>query len=387
MGLLMKNISTIGNRCVGCRSCEQVCPISCISINENHEGFLYPSVDEDACILCGRCINSCPIENREIHRNQPSEVWAVTNTNAENIMNSASGGASDIFVRTTLRNNGVAFGAVYDEKFHVHHIEVTTVDDAYKFQSSKYVQSDTENVYTQIKDRLKEGRKVLFTGTPCQVAGLYSFLGGDDENLYTIDLICHGVPSPKLFKKYVEYMEKILGEKLIYYNFRSKEKRGWGTHYLLKTKTKTKTNALSLDRYGKHFLASDCLRECCYECAYASIDRVGDITVGDFWGISKSHPDFFTAKGVSSVFVNTNKGYSMLKQMPGTEKLEKATLEEGMMKQGNLRKPSERPKSRDHFYDHIDDPDFIENMKIGSEIKERVKSMIPTKVINKLKRM
>jgi coenzyme F420-reducing hydrogenase beta subunit len=386
---MMENISIIGDKCVGCRSCEQVCPASCISINENHEGFLYPSVDENACIRCGRCVRCCPVENEDMHRNQPTEVWALTNKNEENIMNSASGGASDILVRAILKEDGLAYGAAYDENLTVHHIEVTSDEDAYKLQSSKYVQSNTEDTYTQIKKRLKERKKVLFTGTPCQVAGLYSFLGGDNENLYTVDLICHGVPSPKLFKKYVEYQENVFGGKLIYYNFRSKEKRGWGTQYLLKTKTKTKTktNILSLDRYGKHFMASDCFRECCYQCVYSNTDRVGDITIGDFWGIGKNHPDFFTPKGVSSVFVNTNKGRELLELIKQNGKVEKATLQEGLIKQGNLVKPSGRPENRDHFYDDIDDPGFIQNLKVGLALKERVKSVVPASVIRKIKQM
>lgn len=385
----MDNISIVNEQCVGCRSCEQVCPVRCISIGENHEGFLYPLVDKDVCIRCGKCIKCCPVKNLDLHRNQPKEVWALTNTDIEDIMNSASGGASDILVRAMLENDGFAFGAAYDENLHVHHIEIETIDDAYKLQSSKYVQSDTEDVYTRIKNCLIAGEKVLFTGTPCQVSGLYSYFGGDKENLYTLDLICHGVPSPKFFRKYVEYEEKKLGGKLIYYNFRSKEKRGWGTQYLLKTKTKTKTktNILSLDRYGKHFIESDCFRECCYKCPYSNTDRVGDITIGDFWGILKSHPDFFTPKGVSSVFVNTEKGEKLVNIIKKNGKVEKATLQEGMMKQGNLVRSSARPVSRDHFYDSIDEPGFIENLKVGLAIKDRVKSVIPASVVRIMKRI
>ena len=140
-------------------------------------------------------------------------------------------------------------------------------------------------------------------------------MGGNPENLYTVDLICHGVPSPKFFKKYLEYQNKQTAGRVIYFNFRSKDKRGWGTQYLLKTKTKTKTKTLSLDRYGKHFMDGDCYRESCYKCAYANTSRVGDLTVGDFWGIAKSHPSFNSPKGVSSVFVNTEKGQKLFEMM------------------------------------------------------------------------
>jgi coenzyme F420-reducing hydrogenase beta subunit len=381
----MENISIIGKSCLGCRSCEQACPVKCISISENKEGFLYPSVDENTCIHCGKCVKSCPVKNADVHRNQPASVWALTNKNDQNIMNSASGGASDILVRSIINDDGVAYGVAYDRNFVVHHMEVASTDDARKIQSSKYVQSDTRNVYSEVKQRLAEGKKVLFTGTPCQVAGLYSFLGGDKDCLYTVDLICHGVPSPKFFKKYVEYMDRVMGEKMIYYNFRSKAKRGWGTQYLLKTKTKTKTKTLSLDRYGSHFMDSDCFRECCYECVYANTNRVGDVTIGDFWGIAKSHPECYTPKGVSSVFVNTDKGNELLSILQQNGRVEKATLQEGLVKQGNLVRPSGRPVCRDHFYDHIDDPDFIDNMKVGLKMKERVKTLLPAGVVNMIK--
>lgn len=297
----MENISKIKEKCVGCKSCEQSCPKQCISMIENKEGFWYPFVDEKNCVECELCLKRCPVENTDIHRNEPKKVWAWRNKNDEDIMRSASGGASDSAVKTVLQFGGVAYGAAYDEKFVVSHIAVTTDVQRQKIQSSKYVQSDLKDCYSKVKEDLLKGKRVLFTGTPCQIAGLYAFLGGDKENLHTIDLICHGVPSPKFFKKYLEYQKSKIDESIVYFNFRSKDKRGWGTQYLLKTKTKTKTKTLSLDRYGKHFMDGDCYRESCYQCPYANTKRVGDLTVGDFWGVVKSHPAFYSEKGVSSI--------------------------------------------------------------------------------------
>ena len=153
-----------------------------------------------------------------------------------------------------MDKNGVVYGAAYDHDLKVSHIEVTETSEAKRLQSSKYVQSDIGNTYKQAKLKLQEGHIVLFTGTPCQIAGLYSFLDKTYENLFTIDLVCHAVPSPLLFEKYLEWYGNKIGEKVESYNFRSKQKRGWGTQYLVKTKTKIKTNILSLDRYGKHFM-------------------------------------------------------------------------------------------------------------------------------------
>ena len=380
----MENISKIKERCVGCKSCEQSCPKHCISMVENKEGFWYPTVDENSCIECKVCLKKCPVENTEFHRNIPQKVWAWRNKNDVDIMRSASGGAADSAAKTVLQMGGVVYGAAYDEQLVVSHIEVTDEAEREKLQSSKYVQSDPKDSYAKVKQRLSEGKTVLFTGTPCQIAGLYAFLGGNPENLYTVDLICHGVPSPKFFKKYLEYQNKQTAGRVIYFNFRSKDKRGWGTQYLLKTKTKTKTKTLSLDRYGKHFMDGDCYRESCYLCAYANTSRMGDLTVGDFWGIAKSHPNFNSPKGVSSVFVNTEKGQKLFEMMRVLAEVEEATLEEGMVKQHNLVQPSNRPVTRDTFYKSIDEPGFIENIKVGFQPKARLKSVLPNKLIKSI---
>ena len=383
----MENISKIKEKCVGCKSCEQSCPKHCISMIENKEGFWYPVVNEKKCVECELCLKKCPVENMGDHQNKPEKVWAWRNKNDMDIMRSASGGAADSAARTVLQIGGVVYGAAYDECLTVSHIEITTNEERYRIQSSKYVQSDPKDSYSRVKKRLTEGRVVLFTGTPCQIAGLYAFLGGDQENLYTVDLICHGVPSPKFFKKYLEYQSKQSTGRVIYFNFRSKDKRGWGTQYLLKTKTKTKTKTkiLSLDRYGKHFMDGDCYRESCYHCAYANTNRVADLTVGDFWGIAKSHPKFNSPKGVSSVFVNTKKGQKLFEMMKSLAEVEEATLEEGMVKQHNLVCPSIRPIARDTFYENIDAADFIENLKVGIQLKARLKSILPNKLIQKIK--
>lgn len=383
----MENISEIKDKCVGCKSCEQSCPKHCISMIENNEGFWYPLVNEKSCIECKLCLKKCPVKNTDNHRNKSKKVWAWRNKNDVDIMCSASGGAADSAAKIVLQMGGVVYGAAYDEQLTVTHIEIMNDAERNRIQSSKYVQSDPKDTYSKVKRRLMEGKTVLYTGTPCQIAGLYAFLGRDQENLYTVDLICHGVPSPKFFKKYLEYQNRQMKENVIYFNFRSKDKRGWGTQYLLKTKTKTKTKIkiLSLDRYGKHFMDGDCYRESCYQCSYANTKRVGDLTVGDFWGIAKSHPRFNSPKGVSSVLINTEKGQKLFDMMRSLAEVEEATLEEGMVKQGNLVRPSSRPITRNTFYDGIDEMDFIENMKVGFQLQTRLKSMLPNKVIQMFK--
>ena len=383
----MKNISDVKNSCVGCRSCEQVCPKQAIEIRENDEGFLYPYVNEEKCINCTLCVKRCPTQSLKNNSAIPKAIFAFRDKNDEQIMQSASGGVGALVAQIIIEQCGVVYGVAYDEQFYVRHIRVDRQNDLPKIQSSKYVQSDTGNTYSQTLNDLNAGKIVVFTGTPCQIDGLYSFLGKEYDNLYTIDLICHGVPSPKFFKKYVEYQNKQMGGRVIYFNFRSKDKRGWGTQYLLKTKTQTKTQTktLSLDRYGKHFMLGDCYRECCYQCAYANIHRVGDLTIGDFWGIGKSHPEFYSEKGVSSVLVNTSKGQWLFNHIKDSAWVIDATLDEALFKQGNLVHPTKRPPERDHFYKDINHDNFIEKIKIGVQLKNRVKSILPRKIVKVLK--
>lgn len=382
----MRNITIVQELCYGCRSCEQICPKHCIIIEPDGEGFLYPHVQEKQCVECGLCLRACPVEQEKEHRNHPQSVWALRNKNVEQVMESASGGAADLATEIILQKKGIVYGAAYDKDLVVKHIKVEDETARNALQSSKYVQSDINNCYSKAEKSLSDGKMVLFTGTPCQIAGLYAYLGGDKPGLYTLDVICHGVPSPKLFEKYLEYQAQKMKSKVIYFNFRSKAKRGWGTQYLIKTKTKTKTKILALDRYGKHFILGDCYRRCCYQCAYSNMKRTGDITVGDFWGIEQSHPEFFSEKGVSVVFVNSDKGVELFQQMKKMAYVMPVTIEEGMKKQGNLLKPTNRPPEREMFYQNIDKNNYINTIKVGLQLKERVKAAMPPKWLRFIKK-
>ena len=382
----MDNIMKIGKACVGCRSCEQSCPQTCIRFQPDQEGFLYPSVDETLCTQCGVCLRKCPAFDFKPQGRRPVRILGLENNDKKRIIQSASGGASDLFARSVIQAGGCVYGCAYTEQLEVRHIKVDKAEDLYRIQSSKYVQSDVNDCYQSVKHELDKGRFVLFTGTPCQAAGLYQYLGVRScDNLFTLDLICHGVPSPEFLRKYFEYQEKKLGEKLEHFNFRSKEKRGWGTQYLLKTKTKTERNLLSLDKYGKHFINGDCYRECCYECRYASIDRVGDITVGDFWGVEKINPGFASAAGVSAVLINSLQGNKLFERVKGQASVIETNLEAILPKQGNLQHPTGRPPGRDGFYERIQDEKFIDNLKVGVCLKERLKALLPGKLVQILK--
>ena len=402
----MESIQVIGNKCVGCRSCEQVCPKLCIQIKANKEGFLYPDVDENLCVRCGICAKHCPaaigmqragegcgnigMQDRYADERKPLKAFGLKNKNQEQLFHSASGGASDVLARAVVNEGGSVFGCAWSPELKAEHVEIIREDELWKIQSSKYVQSDTGNTYSLVKERLNEGKKVLFTGTPCQVAGLYAFLGGKNyDNLYTIDLICHGVPSPKLLEKYFAYLEDVMGEKIETYNFRSKEKRGWGTQYRYRAETENKkrTGLSVFDKYGAHFKKGYCYRECCYQCDYANLSRRGDITVGDFWGIDSVNSKFSSPMGVSSLLINTEKGLELMSKIKNRAEIVEVSVESVCLKQGNLREPAGRPDDRDTFYEQIDEADFVKNLKVGLQMKERIKAIIPRAVTVGLKRI
>lgn len=384
----MENIISIGKACVGCGACAQICPQKCIRLKSNAEGFLYPVVDDAKCSNCGACLKHCPQGVPRIVQHHPIATYGIKNQNNQELYESASGGAADIAAKSIIERGGIVFGAAYAEDWSVHHIAIWEDEERKRLRSSKYVQSDVGDCYLKAKKELENGRLVLFTGTPCQIDGLLFFLGRTYDNLFTLDLICHGVPSPLLFKKYIEWQKEKMGGKIIYYNFRSKDKRGWGTQYLIKTKTKTKTktNELCLDRYGKHFMDGDCYRDCCYDCRYSNIDRPADMTVGDFWGIQNSHPKFYSSGGVSSAMISTDNGKTLFEWMKKYSEYIECSMQDVLEKQGNLMTPTIRPAPRAKFYAEINQKnDYINTMRVGLQLKKRLKSVLPKKILLWLK--
>lgn len=382
------NILSVGKDCTGCRACELVCPNKCICMKQNEEGFLYPTMNDSECISCGLCLKKCAQAKHSNMQHSQKAVYAVKNKNKSNIKHSASGGAADAAAKAVLSKGGIVFGAAYDDELVVRHIAVENDCDREKLRSSKYVQSNLGDCFISVKNELNSGRIVLFTGTPCQIASLYAFLGVEYKNLYTIDLVCHGVPSPMMFQKYIDYIGKTLGETVLFYNFRSKEKKGWGSsHFVkIKTKTKTKIKTMEFDPYGYHFLQGNSFRESCYKCHYANLNRPGDLTLGDFWGVEKYYPKFFSSAGVSVVLINSDKGMSLFEKMKSYMEYIPIQLEEVLAKNGNLNHPTNRPERRNTIYSNIHSDDYIEQLEVPFQWKVRLKNLLPGKVINYLKR-
>lgn len=371
---------TITEYCTGCRACEQLCSHKAIQILPDKEGFLTAFVDSNSCIDCKLCERRCP-QNQAAKKYKTNKAFAIRLKDDAVLKNSASGGAFAGFSKECMENGGHVAGVVYDEIWSAVFQLTDDVSEVEKMQSSKYLQADTKQVFGQIKMTLQNGQFVLFFGTPCQVAGLNSFLNKTYDNLITVDLICHGVTSPLMFKEYIKWLEKEKHSRVMFYNFRSKEK-GWGLNYTYKLDKKTITAPFYLDPYYKVFLSGDAYRECCYRCNYSSFDRISDITIGDYWGINEEHPSFFSSKGVSSVLINTEKGSRFFDGAKKHFYILESSIDKIANNNENLLHPTPRNSAiRNSIYEGINiDPLWFEKIakSYGPSIISYIKASIPS---------
>lgn len=370
--------------CTGCRACEKICPKHCISMKPDSEGFLYAEIDQSLCVDCGACRKTCP-QNLKVVNDSPLKIYALRSNDDKLLKKSASGGVFAVAAMFVIQNGGVVFGAAYDKNMCVKHIKVDRETDLWKLQNSKYVQSDTGDTYVEVKQLLENGITVLYSGTPCQIAGLKRFLKRDYDNLFSMDIVCHGVPSPKIFAKYIEWQSKRLGESVVYCNFRDKAD-GWGLSLVLVTSPKGRRLSIMgpSDPYYYHFLAGNLHRSCCYECHYASEYRPADMTVGDYWGIEKEHKHFFSYKGVSLLMLNNKHAVDFFYKIEGRFHKVESTYEKASRKNGNLRAPSKSGPQRNQLYVHIDElsPEeyFGRELHCPKVLKNRIKALIPEKI-------
>lgn len=352
------NISTLKkDECLGCRSCEQICPKKCISIFPDKEGFLYPTVDENICIKCELCTKHCPAIQK-IEGKEPEAFLAVRLKDSSAIMDSSSGGIFAGLAEYIIENDGVVFGCAFNKNLEALHIKVDNCKDLQALKKSKYVTSNTLHTYSEVAQIIKNEPKklILYTGTPCQIHGLYSFLGKKTENLFTADIICHGVPSQKLFDKYLEWLGKKQSGKILYYGFRDKDVAGWACAGKTKTKTKTKIINGATDPYYSSFMRGETYRQSCYKCPFANIKyRPADITMGDYWGIEFAHPKFYSKKGVSCCLINTEKGKDFFQKIAEKFDYLETSDEKITLLNGNLVHPTAKPAVRESIYDGIDE--------------------------------
>lgn len=383
------NISVIKkNKCFGCGACFQCCPKKAIKMESDSEGFLFPKIDEKKCINCGLCEKKCPSVTPIKKKDFVPEYYAATYLDKEICKKSASGGAFAALAVKTLENGGIVFGCAYDDEFNAFHVKINSAKDLEKLQGSKYVSSDTKMTFVETKEILDSGKIVLYSGRPCQIAGLLKYLGRNYDNLITIDLVCHGVPSQLLFSKYLEWLGMKNGGKIIYYGFRDKDIGGWSCSGKIKTKNKTKKLQSYCDPYYASFLRGETYRVSCYECPFATPERVGDITICDFWGVEKFYPNINKSNGVSGIIVNSNKGKELLKKTLDSFFIHEISLDELRMQNLNLNRPTPMPEKRQNVYKNcIINGKFVPNVEYSSLLKFLIKQNISKLMPKQIKKI
>lgn len=313
----MKTIKEISDaKCVGCTACKSICPMHCIEMKDNAEGFLVPDIAEERCVHCGKCYRVCPTGNVQ-KKKRKSVVLGMINRNFRIRNVSSSGGVFYELAKAILFGGGVVCGSFLDEDMYVRHIIIDTHDEIELLTKSKYVQSDLGSSFAKIKKYLDMGRSVLFVGTPCQVQGLGSFLGRRFDNLYLVDLVCHGVPSPKVWEQFVQKLEEQHQSKCLSVSFRDITIDGWKNFGM---KVEFANGDESIDTQDKNiymfgFLNGYTVRKCCFECQFKGNNRNSDITIGDFWSVDHYLKHFNDNKGTSLVYINTDKGFKIIKQI------------------------------------------------------------------------
>jgi len=352
--------------CCGCHACYNRCPQKCISMQIDDEGFWYPAVDSKQCIDCGLCEEVCPIINKSIVENQPT-AYACQVEDDQIRQQSSSGGVFTIIAASVLANHGVVFGAGFDEKFNVLHSSVDSIDDLSNFRGSKYVQSCIGNTYEEAKNFLNQGRQVLFSGTPCQIAGFKSYLGKEYEGLVCVDIICHGVPSPLVWEQYRNNLKN--NNELMSISFRDKA-FGW-KRFSLKITYKNDEEYikdLKSDAFMQGFLKNVYLRPSCYNCSFKTLARQSDITLADFWGMENILPSFDDDKGTSLILVNSNKGKEIFLAAAKQMKYEKIDIEHAIKYNSAAIKSVAYNPKRDKFFRELPESTDISQL-IGKYTK------------------
>ena len=352
----------VPSNCTGCHACASICPHKCIVMKENSAGFLFPEINSIECVQCNLCEKVCPVIHEQ-QRSLQTLAYAVQNRNETIRYASTSGGIFSLLAENIIDQGGLVFGAAYDDNFTVRHIAIADRQELSHLRGAKYTQSVVGNSFQKVKTILNSGRKVLFSGTPCQCSGLKAFLGRDYDNLLLVDLICHGVPSPKVWQAYIDYRS-------------SKENEG------------IRPVQINMRSKVRAFIGNICLCDSCSDCVAKGEERCTDFTLGDYWGIWNQHPDFDDDKGTSIVFVHSEKGKRFLKQISEQIECLSVKTEEACKENESLIKSSMPHKKRGEFLASVDASTFedlvleyfplqdVKKTGFFQRIKERVRSTL-----------
>lgn len=339
--------------CCGCQACVQICPKQCISTNTDAEGFWYPTVQEGLCIKCGLCEKVCPMIHHSVQSVKTPTAYAAWNLDASTRKNSSSGGIFTLLSEQILSKGGVIYGVAMIGSS-VRHIRVDRQDQLPLLQGSKYVQSDVSGTYSQAKKDLLMERPVLYSGTPCQIEGLLNYLGRPYENLFCVDMICHGVPSPLVWDKYVSFREKAAASTVDSISFRDKAS-GWsnyGVRFSFHNGSEYRVNHGS-DPYIRAFLRNLTLRPSCYQCKFRKLNRRSDITLADFWGVDQICPEMNDNSGTSLVIVHSEKGRQIIAEAESAMKYLSVDVQSAIQYNPSMIKSLPVPKKRHSFMSDI----------------------------------
>ena len=375
-------------KCTGCGACVQRCPKRCISWTQREFGFRYPQIDKDACVNCGQCEKVCPID-KALEVSAEQKAYAAVHKDDEVLAKSTSGGAFTAIADAVFAQGGIVYGAAMLDGMQVKHIRTSGKDDFEGLRSSKYLQSDTGTTYQMVEQDLKQGKTVLYSGTPCQIDGLKNFLGKDYENLYTVDIVCHGVGSQAYFDKYMDFARERYG-KIKALRFRSKEYAGWSCGGVVVVVDSSdclkKIPYRDFDNYYySYFLSGDIYRKSCYSCKYANTNRVGDFALGDYWGVEALNLPLQTENGCSLLLVNNRHAMQLLDEIESLDRVE-TTVEQAAHCNKQLNAPSKLMDSRQN---RIGEYESMSGQQIQKEylknhrktvVKGQLKALMPYKL-------
>lgn len=368
----------VKEKCCGCTACINSCPKKCIEMEKDEEGFLYPKVSKEKCINCGLCEKVCPILNKKEELQEKTLAYAVYAKADEIRNNSSSGGTFSLIANKILSQGGYVCGCAFDNDFKVEHILIDDISEIKDIRGSKYVQSDLKDSFTKIKELLEAEKKVLFSGTPCQIEGLKMFLRKPYDNLFLIDIVCHGAPSPMVWEQYKTYQEEKFSSSISYVSFRDK-KYGW-KDYRVKLDFNNGQTYLTRnwdDIYIKSYIKDLISRPACYECNFRKWHRESDITLGDFWGIEHALPEWNDDKGVSLVMVHSEKGSKMLNSLLEQIEIKDVTKEAAIQYNKSIILSNGKPRDREKFFKTLDKEGYSAVIKkyVNDSFRDKLKNL------------
>lgn len=355
------------SKCCGCTACYNICPKSCIKMEADFEGFKYPVINKDICIDCGLCEKVCPCLKEQKDEGEPI-AYAVQNKNDSVLKSSTSGGFFTPLAEYVIANNGIVYGAAFDQEFNVVHkkCDKSNQYELSAFRGSKYVQSELGNTFFEIKSYLKQDKLVCFSGTPCQVEGLKAYLGKEYENLITVDFVCHGTPSPKLWNKYLDYQKNKYNSKIDSISFRNKT-YGYhsGTMGISFKSGKTYFGSARVDYMLKSFFKEISSRPSCYKCHFKQLNHVCDMTIFDCWNVSKLVEGLKDEdKGYTNLFIHSLKGQEIFDEIKDCYANYRANCQSAVLLDGSMVLNSATPHAeRNDYYKNIDNYELNEHIQ------------------------